>query len=201
MFSEGIIRSHHEIISVDFKKDEHSIYFNCDIPNQRINSFMLSREKNSGCAAAFSNSISGGKSDFPQYKIEKDLIFSAMIDFQKKSDLFQQTGGVHSAAILQDNQIKCVRNDIGRHNAVDKVAGSFLQQKKTLNDCVLLSTGRVSSEIVKKAIRLGFPLIVSHSAATSEAIRLAWEHKLYLIAFARGKRFNLYTGFNQIKII
>ncbi|HOE90658.1 MAG TPA: formate dehydrogenase accessory sulfurtransferase FdhD [Candidatus Cloacimonadota bacterium] len=201
LFSEGIIKSFNEVTEVELDKDNHQILFTCDIPYERISNFMQTKEKTSGCAASLSSSISGKVNDFSPLTIKRSTILNAMMEFQKDSALFQQTGGVHSAAILQDETILCTINDIGRHNAVDKVSGYFLKQNKKLNDCILLSTGRVSSEIVKKAIRLGFPLIISHSAVTSEAVRLAWEYKLYLIAFVRGKRFNLYTGFNQIKII
>jgi FdhD protein len=120
-----------------------------------------------------------------------------MKQFQNDSLLFRQTGGVHGACLVRDNLIRYRADDIGRHNAVDKVAGMALLAEQALPEYILLSSGRISSEIVKKSVRLGIPMIVSHSAATSEAIRLGWQYKVYLLGFARGSRFNIYSGFEQ----
>jgi len=120
-----------------------------------------------------------------------------MHQFQIDSKLFKQTGGVHSAGIIQGNKLIFSADDIGRHNAVDKVVGMAVRNNVNLQDSYLICSGRISSEIVKKCIRLEIPLIVSQSAATSEAIRLGWKYKTFIIGFTRGKRFNLYTGFEE----
>jgi FdhD protein len=200
LFSEAIIHDESEILQIDCLNSDYQIHVSANIPQQRFNHFLQNREKTSGCSAGFSTFLSGKREKFTELTVEREVILNAMSELQQKSDLFRETGGVHSAALLSEGRLKCIMNDIGRHNAIDKVAGFFLKQQKTLSECALLTTGRVSSEIVKKAVRLGIQLLISHAAPTSEAIRLAWEHKLYLIGFARTRRFNLYTGFNQINI-
>jgi len=105
---------------------------------------------------------------------------------------FKKTGGVHSAA-LGDRHGTVIRfEDIGRHNAVDKVIGyAFLQQIPLHDKCLLLS-GRIASEILLKIARAGFPMIVSRSAPTYRAVQRAEELGITVVGFARGRKFNLY---------
>lgn len=200
LYSEGIILDQREILSYQYDKDTVSIHFECDIANDRIQHFFQTRERTSGCASAMSASINGLRKAFPKLTIQRELIIESMSAFQKHSQLFKETGGVHSAGMILEDQIDHIVNDIGRHNAIDKIFGYYIRKGIELKEGIVISTGRISSEIVKKAIRVGVPLIISHSAPTSEAIRLAWDYKLYIIGFSRGNRFNLYTGFNEINI-
>lgn len=111
---------------------------------------------------------------------------------------FKKTGGVHSAA-LGDRQGTLARyEDIGRHNAVDKVIGhAFLRQIPLYDKCLLLS-GRIASEILFKLARAGFPLIVSRSAPTFKAVEQAEQLGITVVGFARGQRFNLYCHGHRI---
>ncbi len=109
---------------------------------------------------------------------------------------FDATGGLHAAAIFDvTGRMLVAREDVGRHNAVDKVIGWALQQGMTpLNALVLLVSGRVSYEIVQKALAAGLPLICAVSAPTSLAVELARESGLTLVGFLRGRTMNLYSG-------
>ena len=109
---------------------------------------------------------------------------------------FDATGGLHAAAIFAaTGRMLVAREDVGRHNAVDKVIGWALQQGITpLNALVLLVSGRVSYEIVQKALAAGLPLICAVSAPTSLAVELARESGLTLVGFLRGRTMNLYSG-------
>ncbi len=109
---------------------------------------------------------------------------------------FDATGGLHAAAIFDNTgRMLVAREDVGRHNAVDKVIGWALQQGMTpLNGLVLLVSGRVSYEIVQKALAAGLPLICAVSAPTSLAVELARESGLTLVGFLRGRTMNLYSG-------
>ncbi|MDP8202366.1 MAG: formate dehydrogenase accessory sulfurtransferase FdhD [Candidatus Tenebribacter burtonii] len=197
LFSEGLLLNMKELISSKINNDELYIDFQLQIPEDRITSFFETGEKTSGCGSSLSSAISGERNNFPKIKLKAEDILNQMQQFQQDSLLFKQTGGVHSAGIIQGNKLIFSANDIGRHNAVDKVVGMAVRNNVKLSDSYLICSGRISSEIVKKCIRLDIPLIVSQSAATSEAIRLGWEYKTYIIGFARGKRFNLYTGFDE----
>jgi FdhD protein len=112
---------------------------------------------------------------------------------EERSATFRLTGGVHSAAMADQDEILCMFEDIGRHNAVDKVIGyAFLNEINPGDKCLLLS-GRVASEILIKAARAGFPLILSRSAPTELTIEIAEDLNLTVVGFARGKKFTIYS--------
>lgn len=199
LWSEGLVQNREEIKGVEFDEDNTEINFLLDIPSKRIDNFWQTGEKTSGCGSGLSTVLAQASSEFSPLRIKAAGILDRMKEFQATSHLFRQTGGVHRAGIVQNDQICYAADDIGRHNAVDKVAGMAIEDGFDLKSSYLICSGRISSEIVKKAVRLRIPLIVSHSAATSEAIRLGWDYRVYLIGFARGRRFNLYSGIDRIE--
>ena len=89
--------------------------------------------------------------------------------------------------------------DIGRHNALDKVIGHGAEKGFDFHNCLLLTSGRISSEMLIKAAKRGIPVIASRSAPTVLAVRLAEKLNITLIGFVRGRRFNVYSGFGRIK--
>ncbi|MBY9010056.1 MAG: formate dehydrogenase accessory sulfurtransferase FdhD [Candidatus Lokiarchaeota archaeon] len=133
--------------------------------------------------------------------VDHNIIFSAMIKMQRETPLFKETGGCHGAAIfdLQGN-IVAVNEDIGRHNAIDKVIGTLLLKKEPFSNKILTSTGRLTGDSVLKAVRAQIPIVASLSAAIESGIRLAFSYGITLIGFARGKRMNIYTNPYRIKI-
>jgi FdhD protein len=116
--------------------------------------------------------------------------------FSKMSQLFADTGGVHSCALSDGDQILLFEDDIGRHNALDKVLGEAMMGGIALNDKVVLTSGRISTESLAKVARRGIPAIISRSAPTSAAIDQARTLNMTLIGFARGQNFNVYTNFS-----
>ncbi len=127
------------------------------------------------------------------YRLRPELILSMMKTLQENSDLHRETGGVHTVALGQNGVLLLQRDDIGRHNAVDKVFGYCLRNKIITGDKVLLISGRVSSEITLKAVKMGIQVLVSKSAPTDMAIEFAQRLGLTLVGFTRGRRFNIYT--------
>ncbi|MEJ2182177.1 MAG: formate dehydrogenase accessory sulfurtransferase FdhD [Nitrospirota bacterium] len=113
--------------------------------------------------------------------------------FQHRSDLYNSTGCVHSAALSDGEDILCHAEDIGRHNAVDKVIGYALLEELGFSGRLMLASGRLSSEIVSKCARWGIPLVVSRTAPTALALDIAEESGVTVVGFARGRRFNIYT--------
>ncbi|MGL5348523.1 MAG: formate dehydrogenase accessory sulfurtransferase FdhD [Peptostreptococcaceae bacterium] len=125
--------------------------------------------------------------------INYDLIPNIMSQFNKKSDLFEATGGVHSVALSDLNQIIFFEEDIGRHNALDKIIGRCLQNNINIDNKVVLTSGRITSEIVLKCAKININCIISRSAATNVAIDLANILNIKLIGFARAKKMNIYV--------
>ncbi|MFX1524848.1 MAG: formate dehydrogenase accessory sulfurtransferase FdhD [Promethearchaeota archaeon] len=127
-------------------------------------------------------------------KVPSKTIFSAIKEMQMATPLYKETGGCHGAAIfdLQGNLLS-VKEDIGRHNAIDKVIGDMLIQRHSFDEVFLTSTGRLTSDLVLKAIRAKIPILASFSAAIESGIKLAFAYGITLIGFARGRRMNIYT--------
>ena len=110
-----------------------------------------------------------------------------------KSELFKKTGNVHSVMLCQDEKVLYFSEDIGRYNAFDKSIGQALRDNVNLDKTCIYTSGRIPSSIAMKVIRLGIPMIVSRSAPTDTTIRIAKEHNLIVIGFAKGEKMNLYT--------
>jgi FdhD protein len=128
--------------------------------------------------------------------LDAQRICLLMETFSDRSDLFQRTGGVHSCALSDGSDILLFEDDIGRHNALDKIIGHTLLQSINIDDKIILTSGRVSSEIVAKISRRGIGAIVSRSAPTSRAIELAYAVGMTLIGFVRGQSLNVYANFS-----
>lgn len=131
-------------------------------------------------------------------RFEMSRLLEEMQKLQVRSKVFQETGGVHSAALqLQDTMI--FREDVGRHNAVDKILGYCALHKLPTAGTVLFLSGRISSEIVLKAVRIQSPVVISRSAPTTLAVNLAQQLGVTLIGFARGPRANIYTHRERVE--
>jgi FdhD protein len=113
--------------------------------------------------------------------------------FSRISSIFMRTGGVHSCAVCREGEVVISNDDIGRHNALDKVFGKCLLEEIRLDDKLILTSGRISSEILIKVARMGAPIIVSRCAPTDLALRLAEKVGITVIGFARAGRMNIYT--------
>jgi FdhD protein len=136
----------------------------------------------------------------PDFRIDPGLLVTLPEALRSAQDVFERTGGLHAAALFNARgELLVLREDIGRHNAVDKVIGwALLKDRVPLGECVLLVSGRGGFEIIQKAIVAGIPVVASVSAPSSLAVQLARELRQTLIGFLRGKRFVIYAGEERV---
>ncbi|HEC97151.1 MAG TPA: formate dehydrogenase accessory sulfurtransferase FdhD [Nitrospirae bacterium] len=126
-------------------------------------------------------------------EIERESLRDLFTKFQRMSKLYELTGCIHNAAVSNIKRIITHAEDIGRHNAVDKVIGHCILKNITLKDKLMHVSGRLSSEMASKCARWKVPIVVSRAAPTSLAIDIAEKSGITMIGFMRASRFNIYT--------
>lgn len=199
LFSEGLISGKDDVKKVLFSPRKNEVKVLTQEKRRTPKGFSRLGTLTSGCGKG--KSLQDLKEVDPLSDVLINLEFSVtsghieklVREFEKRSSVFRSTGGTHSAALADREKILLFNEDIGRHNAIDKVLGESLLKRISLQDKILISSGRVSSDILSKAWRAKISLIVSRSAPTSLAIELALKLGITIVGFARGKRMNIYT--------
>lgn len=131
--------------------------------------------------------------------IAPEHILWLMKQMNQNAELYRFCGGVHTSALADGNGLLVISEDIGRHNTLDKIMGECLITGQSTRDTLLLTTGRISSEMLSKALRMETPIIVSRSSPTDRAISLARELGITLIGYVRGNRLSVYTHEERLK--
>jgi FdhD protein len=135
-----------------------------------------------------------------QAKVESNIeisarqVFALVDEFVQRSEVFKATGGVHSAALCGTENILVFSEDIGRHNAIDRVFGECMLKDIPTAGRLIITSGRVSSEILLKVARRNVPLLISKSAPTNLGVRLADDLGVTLVGFARGRKMSVYAN-------
>lgn len=134
-------------------------------------------------------------------KVESGIIFSLMHTMQKRAKLFKLTGGVHSCALAnQQGSIMLFSEDISRYNTIDKILGEAFLKNITREDKIILTSCRITSDILIKIALGRVPIIISRAAPTDKAIELAQRIGITLVGFVRGERMNIYTHPERIEV-
>ncbi len=181
LYTNGFINGRRDIRSLRIDRGRHKA---------------IARTRSPIYPAASSRQITGTE---PGFLVGSEKIVRLMKRFHTKSAEYQKTGGTHSAALCRRDKILVYREDLGRHNALDKVIGAALLKDQDGGDTFLLISSRIPEDILLKIVRCRIPLIASFSAPTDRAVEMARRAGVTLIGFVRGARFNIYSAPDRVK--
>ncbi|MGD0466956.1 MAG: formate dehydrogenase accessory sulfurtransferase FdhD [Terriglobales bacterium] len=214
LFTEGLIGRREQIVSLEYGKTEYGKTKNqqasgnivqvqlsgtsCEPEQLRRNFFMTSSCGICGKGSIKAVKAHGIQRPNPTFFLDPEVLCTFPDTLKTAQSIFDRTGGLHAAGLFDaQGKLMVLREDVGRHNAVDKVVGWALLNRRLqlpLADYALMVSGRGGFEIIQKALMAGVPLVASVSAPSSLAVRLARETGLTLVGFLRGRRFLVYSG-------
>lgn len=208
LLSEGLITKREQVAKIEpyprnRDKNVINVFLSADV---QIDFARLTRHvfMSSSCGLCGKSSIDAVHQHFPKVTSEASIAATVLQGLPEKiranQDTFDKTGGLHAAAIFDTTgKLIVLREDVGRHNAVDKVLGySLLNNLHTLTNNILLVSGRTSFEIIQKALAARIPIIAAVSAPSSLAVEFADESGQTLVGFLRDQRMNIYSHPNRI---
>ena len=206
LFTEGIVRSREEIVSLDWADDSEAEH-NAVHVELKAGATPRSQEtkrnflSNSSCGLCGKTSLEavyahGITRPNPDFRFDPPVLCGLPETLRSAQTLFGKTGGLHAAALFDPSgKLLALKEDVGRHNAVDKLVGwALLENHLPLSNYALLASGRGGFEIIQKSLVAGIPLLASVSAASSLAVQMAREFGLTLVGFLRDRRFVIYSG-------
>lgn len=201
LLSEGVIDGIEDVKSIEVDESGLAVRMEARINEGNLKNLYKEKTLVSGCGGGVTGNVENAvEVDFntSALKVKGGWVLSHVRRFYQESELYLQTGCVHKAMLLFSDDSSLVSEDIGRHNAIDKVCGMARMQGKDPNEGILIVSGRLSSEMVTKAVMHHIPIVISRTAPTFLGVQTAQKHGITLCGFARGKNMNLYTHISRI---
>ena len=196
--SEGMLQHLNNLQRVETDKDGQTVLVYTNEPTEMAEKLFGKRTLTSGCGKGtiFYNVIDSLQSQplKNQVTIRVDQVRKLMSELHKRSELYRRSRGVHNCGLATTKKILLFRADIGRHNAVDMIMGECFLKEIDTSDKILITTGRITSEILIKAAKMKIPALISRSAATSLSLDLAHKLNMTVIGYVRGGSILAYTG-------
>jgi len=197
LFSEGLLKSKNEIKKIMVDDRRGVVRVETEGGEALASAALFKRFITSGCGRGVSfysaADAQGRVKVESRVEISTLEVLALVNEFQHRSLIYRATGGVHSAALCDTRNIIVFSEDIGRHNAIDKIFGQCILDDIATDDHIIITSGRVSSEILLKVAKRNIPLIASKSAPTNLGVRLADDLGVTLVGYVRGKRMNVYS--------
>ncbi len=203
--SEGVIQRYSDINELWIQEDEGFVHVRTDRWKPQHRQLFTKRYITSCCGTSrqgfvfFNDARTAKRMDEVRVQLTFQQCFALMEEVQQQSELFKQTGGVHTAALCDPDGVVLARSDIGRHNALDKIYGWCLKNDITPQGKIIAFSGRISSEILTKVSKIGCEVILSKSAPTELALDLADHLGITTVGFIRGESCNVYTHPQRLK--
>lgn len=198
LYNEGIIESMNEVeeVRVCEHGDNVDIWLNHNVEQP------TSWRRTSGCTGGVTAVDALARVDISfnddRPRVPPEAISHLLEQFFEAQVLYRQTGGVHSSALCDGKRIVVAADDIGRHNTLDKISGLCLMNGLAPETRILITTGRISSEMLQKAARMNSPILISRTSPSSLSIEMAERYGITLIGYARTHRFNVYSNAQRI---
>ncbi|WP_321315244.1 formate dehydrogenase accessory sulfurtransferase FdhD [Halarcobacter sp.] len=201
LMSENVISSIDDVDDITISEDGLRVDIKAAVDEDSLTNLYKEKTLVSGCGGGVTGNIAGQvQIPFNQtrFVISPEVISSEIKQFYQDSELYMLTGCVHKAMLYLEDGTTVTAEDIGRHNAIDKVVGKCKLKGLDTTKSVLFVSGRLSSEMVVKAVMHKVPIVVSRTAPTHLGVTTAHKHGLTLIGFARGKKMNIYTHSGRV---
>ena len=202
LLSENLISDPSRIKSIELAPDGLSVNVCGEINEKRLNSFDTEKVIISGCGRSSTANIDpaamAARKVRSDAKFHKSEILNLMSEFYTQCELYEMTGCVHTAKLFVSEDKFYIGEDIAQHNTIDKAVGKAVLDGANLANSFLMVSGRLSSEMVAKAVMHGIPALISRTAPTSLGVVIARKFELTLCGFARGENINVYSGEERI---
>jgi FdhD protein len=216
LLTEGVIKDAKDVISVRYSASELDESAQTNVvqvdlkPSVKFDAERLQRHfyTSSSCGVCGKTSLDMVqtascfwlKKDIP--RVKSAILMNLPEKLRALQTVFDTTGGIHAAALFDtEGSLVALREDVGRHNALDKLIGWAMQNERLpLSHSILLVSGRSSFELVQKALMAGIPILAAVGAPSSLAVQLAIENDMTVVGFLKNNRFNIYSGFERIEI-
>lgn len=201
-FAEGFFKTRADLESLDVNEAEGKVNLRVQSDASLTERLWQKRTVTSGCGkgSLFYYSLDAllSRPVTASIRISANQILDRVEDLHRLSKTYRRTHGVHNSAAAESDRIVLFRDDIGRHNAVDMIVGHFFLNSISLEDKLLITTGRLTSEMLIKAAKMRIPVLVSRNTATSLAVELARALNITLIGYARAGKFTVYSGAERV---
>ena len=203
-YAEGFVKAPGDILEIDVDNTAGTVAFKTVNDAELTEKLWQKRTISSGCGkgSLFYYSLDAllSRKVESSLRITPGQVLDRVEDLNRLSETYRHTHGVHNTALASPDGVVLFREDIGRHNAVDMIVGNVFLNNIPLDDKMLITTGRLTSEMLIKAAKVNIPVLVSRNTATSLAVELAASLGITLIGYARAGKFTVYSGRERIDV-
>jgi FdhD protein len=199
LFTEGILKTRTDVLGIECGENNVSVALAEGVDAGVSRNFYTTSSCGVCGKASIESLHAAGCAMLPFVHIDREVIHGLPEKLRATQSVFDHTGGLHGAALFDTSgNLEIVREDVGRHNAVDKLIGAaFLDGCLPLSGRILMLSGRASFELVQKAVTAGIPVVAAVGAPSSLAVQTAMRFGMTLLGFVRDGRFNIYSGLNR----